>query len=379
MRWFVRVFRRLAVLLAAVATLHGVVVVPAAFARPGESVAAAPTTLRILSFNIWFEGTAVPDGLDYVVETIRMTGANVVLLSEAGAATHAIAEALSTPEQPYYAAASDDAGIVSAFPIIDEAELPYAKKAILDVHGREVATYSAHLYYRNYATYLPRGYGGGVDEPSEFAQYGWDKLPDGPVLDVDKILQVNADSGRTEVISHIVADAALERAKRRTVFLGGDFNEPPADDWTAATGSLFDHQGLTIPWQTSAFLRDAGYVDAYRATYPNPVTHPGFTWPSDNPDKDVSELTWAPEADERDRIDYVFHRSASGVKLVSAGVVGPRSTIVRNERVVEDTDDNFLSIPEHWPSDHKAVLATYRLAGSPPPPERTFETATRTA
>jgi hypothetical protein len=76
-------------------------------------------------------------------------------------------------------------------------------------------------------------------------------------------------------------------------------------------------------------------------------------------------LTWAPEADERDRIDYVFHRAAPGVKLLGAGVVGPRSTIVRNERVVEDTKDNFLPIPERWPSDHKAVLATYRLAGPP--------------
>jgi hypothetical protein len=365
LRWFVRTARRLTVLVAAVATSLTVVVAPGAFARPAESSAAAPTTLRILAFNIWFEGTAVPNGLDHVVETIRMTGANVILLTEAGAATHAVAEALSTPERPYYAAASDDSGIVSAFPIIDEADLPYAKKAILDVHGREVATYAAHLYYRNYATYLPRGYGGGVDEPSEFAQYGWDKLPDGPVLDVDKILKVNADSGRPEVISQIVADAALERAKKRAVFLGGDFNEPPVDDWTAATASLFDHQGLTIPWQTTSLLRDAGYKDAYRTIYQNPVTHPGFTWPSDNPDKDVSELTWAPEADERDRIDYVFHRAAPGVKLLGAGVVGPRSTIVRNERVVEDTKDNFLPIPERWPSDHKAVLATYRLAGPP--------------
>ncbi|NYH87989.1 endonuclease/exonuclease/phosphatase family protein [Actinopolymorpha rutila] len=349
----------------AVATLPTAVVASAALAQPGRS-AGAPATLRILTFNIWLEGTAVPDGLDHVVETIRMANPNVILLSEAGAATKAIAEALSTPEKPYYAASSDDAGIVSAFPIIDEADLPYAKKAVLDVHGREVATYAAHLYYRNYATYLPRGYGGGVDEPSEFAKYDWNKLPDGPVLDVDKVLEVNADSGRPDVIGGIVADAAGERAKRRAVFLGGDFNEPSVYDWTAATGSMFDHQGLTIPWQTTALLRDAGYVDAYRTTYPNPVTHPGFTWPSDNPDKAVSDLTWAPEADERDRIDFVFHRSAPGVELLSAGIVGPRSSIVRSERVVEDTGDNFLPIPEHWPSDHKAVLATYRLAGPPP-------------
>ncbi len=369
LRWFVRLSRRLAVLLA-VATLPTAVVASAALAQPAQPArgprSGPPTTLRILAFNIWLEGTGAPDGLDHVVETIRMADPDVILLSEAGAATNAIAEALSTPEKKYYAASSDDAGIVSAFPIIDEADLPYAKKAVLDIHGREVTTYAAHLYYRNYATYLPRGYGGGVDEPSEFAKYDWDKLPNGPVLDVGKVLKVNADSGRPDVIGRIVADAAGERAMRRAVFLGGDFNEPSVLDWTAATGSLFDHQGLTIPWQTTALLQDAGYVDAYRSEYPNPVTHPGFTWPSDNPDKAVSDLTWAPDADERDRIDFIFHRPAPGVRLVGAGIVGPRSTIVRSERVVEDTDDNFLPIPEHWPSDHKAVLATYRLAGPPP-------------
>lgn len=343
-----------------------VAIAPTALAaRPGDPDLGKPTTLRVLSYNIWFEGTAVPNGLDHVVETIRLNDANVIMLSEAGAATTEIAEALSTPEQPYYAAASGDAGIVSTSPILSEADLPYAKKAVLDVDGREVATYSAHLYYRNYATYLPRGYGGGVDEPSEFAEYGWGKLPYGPVLDVDKILQVNEDSRRPEVVRRIISDAPRERALGRTVFLGGDFNEPSVCDWTDATASLFDHRGLTIPWQTTSLLRDSGYIDAYRATYPDPVTHPGFTWPSDNADKAVSDLTWAPEADERDRIDYAFHADAPGVKLLGAGVVGPRSTIVRSERVIEDTDDNFLPIPAHWPSDHKAVLATYRLAGGP--------------
>ena len=360
-----RTARRFAALVAAAGIVMATMALPPAVAGetapPGD-----PARLRVLSFNIWFSGTAIPDGLDYVVETIKMHDANVVLLSESGAATQAIAEELSTPGHPYYAASSGDAGIVSEFPIISESTLPYVKKAVLDVDGREVAAYSAHLYYRNYATYLPRGYGGGVDEPSPYAQYGWDEMPGGPVTDRDAILKVNEDSRRPEVIRQVIADAADERERGRAVILGGDFNEPSTFDWTAATSSRFDHNGLTIPWQTTELLRDAGYVDAYRSMYPDPVTHPGFTWPSDNADKAVSDLTWAPNADERDRIDYVFHAAAPGVKLLGAGVVGPRSSIVRNQRVIEETRDNFLPIPDHWPSDHKAVLATYRLAGGPP-------------
>lgn len=362
-----RTARRLAALVAAAGIALATLAVPPAVA--GQSSApGAPTRLQVLSFNIWFSGTAIPDGLDYVVETIKMHDANVVLLSESGAATQAIADELSTPGHPYYAASSGDTGIVSEFPIISESTLPYANKAVLDVHGREVAAYAAHLNYRNYATYLPRGYGGGVDEPSPFAQYGWDEMPGGPVTDLEAILKVNEDSRRPEVIRQVIADAAAERARGRAVVLGGDFNEPSTFDWTAATSGLFDHNGVTIPWQTTELLDDAGYVDAYRAMYPDPVTHPGFTWPSDNADKDTYELTWAPRADERDRIDYVFHAPAPGVKLLGAAVVGPRSSIVRNQRTVEETSDNFLPIPEHWPSDHKAVLATYRLAGAPPQP-----------
>lgn len=354
----------MAAFLAAAGMVLAAMAVPSA--ASGGTPPGDPARLRVLAFNIWFSGTAVPDGLDYVVETIKMQDANVVLLSESGAATQAIADELSTPGHPYYAASSGDTGIVSEFPIVSESDLPNVKKAVVDVGAREVAVYSAHLYYRNYATYLPRGYGAGVDEPSPYAQYGWDEMPGGPVTDREAVLKVNQDSGRPGVIRQVIEDAAAERARGRAVILGGDFNEPSTHDWTGATSSLFDHHGLTIPWQTTELLDDAGYIDAYRATFPDPVTHPGFTWPSDNADKAVSDLTWAPKADERDRIDYVFHVPAPGMKLLGAGVVGPRSSIVRNERVIEATRDRFLPIPAHWPSDHKAVLATYRLAGGPP-------------
>lgn len=76
-------------------------------------------------------------------------------------------------------------------------------------------------------------------------------------------------------------------------------------------------------------------MDACRRRYPNPVTHPGFTWPAGKPHAAVSVLTWAPEADERDRIDYVFHHPDARPTLTDASVVGPRESIVRNRCVAE--------------------------------------------
>lgn len=109
-------------------------------------------------------------------------------------------------------------------------------------------------------------------------------------------------------------------------------------------------------------LKDAGYVDAYRTVFPDPVTHPGMTWPADNPATGVDQLAWAPKADERDRIDYVFASPTPGFKLLDAGIVGPAGSIIRGERKPDATDDVIAS-PTPWASDHKAVLATYRLAG----------------
>lgn len=83
-------------------------------------------------------------------------------------------------------------------------------------------------------------------------------------------------------------------------------------------------------------------MDACRREHPNLVTHPGFTWPASNPHATVSELSWAPETDQRDRIDCVFHCRDSRLRLTDAQVAGPRETIVRNQRVVESGKDGFL-------------------------------------
>lgn len=333
-----------------------------AAATPGIAQAAAPRTLSVLAINIWLGGTVVPPGRELVTKVIRESGADVVLLSESGDATAWLAEDLSTGGERWWYADSSDTGILSRFPIVETGRLPFITKAVIDVEGRQVATYAAHLEYRWYATYLPRGYAAGVPS-GPYA--GWDQLPGGPVTDLATVLQVNADSGRPEVIRAFLADAEQEQRRRRSVILGGDFNEPSVLDWTDAARNLFDHHGLAVPWQSTAALDEAGYVDAYRTVWPDEVRYPGFTWAVDNRSVDVSSLTWTPRADERDRIDYVFASPSPGLKLLGSGIIGPQGSIVRNERVPEATTEDFISHPEPWPTDHKAVLATYRLAGPP--------------
>lgn len=65
---------------------------------------------------------------------------------------------------------------------------------------------------------------------------------------------------------------------------------------------------MIVPWTVSTMLAKAGYRDAYRVLFPNPLTHPGFTYPCYNPLADIQKLTWAPLSDERERIDLIYYQ-----------------------------------------------------------------------
>ncbi|MFF2277796.1 endonuclease/exonuclease/phosphatase family protein [Agromyces sp. NPDC058126] len=322
--------------------------------------------LDVLAFNVWHGGTQIPNGAQEIADIIRETDADVTFMPEVGQAPAQVAELLG-----YEHLIATDTGIVSRYPIVSSDTIDrWWTKAVIDVNGTEVVVYGGHLEYRWYTTYLPRGYGGEIHGDWPAGWNTWNKL-DAPVTDVEQILAANLQSGRPATAAALVDDIAAEREAGRIAIVGGDFNEPSAQDWTAATADLQDHNGVVIPWQTTQTLLDGGLVDAYREVHPDPVANPGITWPSDNERFPTSSLTWAPEADERDRIDYIFATPDERLAIDDAAVVGPQSSIVRNERVVDDSADEILTPDAVWPSDHKAVLAEFRICdegcGTPEP------------
>jgi hypothetical protein len=107
-------------------------------------------------------------------------------------------------------------------------------------------------------------------------------------------------------------------------------------------------------------LDEAGFVDAYRSFYPNVLDYPGFTYPSDNPAKPAEKITWAPKADERDRIDYIWFYPEKGLTVKDAAIFGPKGSIVRSQRVQETSKDKFIEPQNVWPTDHKGVLVTFQ-------------------
>lgn len=316
--------------------------------------------LKVLSLNTWHEGTTVKGGFDAIVEVILQSEADIILLSEIRnyngvIFTEHILEALKAKGMTFYSSnLKSDAVVLSKFPIESTSSINSASitKCMIKLNKKtNIAIYSAHLDYTHYACYLPRGYDG-VD---------WKKLPQ-PILDAEKILKQNIDSERDEEIALFVKDAQEEQKKGNLILLGGDFNEPSHLDWTAATKDLFDHNGTIVPWHNSLTLCNNGFLDAYRVKYPDPVKNPGFTWPAYNTDVELSKLLWAKDADERDRIDFIYYYPNKKLSLKDAVIVGPVGSIVRGKGVEIQDQDKFLKPNGIWPTDHKGVLATFSIA-----------------
>jgi endonuclease/exonuclease/phosphatase family metal-dependent hydrolase len=319
-------------------------------------------SIKVLQFNIWLEGTEIQDGFDGIVNEVFKNDVDIVTFNEVlnnknTRFNDRIVNALKEKGKTYYSFYSVDSGILSKYPILDSASIypEYADtgsiyKAIINVCNTKIAIYSSHLDYQHYAPYLPRGYNGN----------DWAKM-EKPVTDLDSILSNTLSSKRLDQITTVIADAEKEFQNGNPIIIGGDFNEPSHYDWDNSTKNLFDHNGMIVPWPVSTMLMKSGYIDSYRQMFPNPITHPGFTYPADNPASSIEKLTWAPDADERERIDFIFYKPHKGLILKQVSILGPRGCIVKGKREEGRSQDSFILPSTVWPSDHKAVLAIFEL------------------
>lgn len=318
--------------------------------------------LKILQLNIWQEGVMVKGGYEALADELARADADFVMLSEVRnykgtRFCDRIRASLQERGKTYYSFYSYDSGLLSKYPITDSATIfpengdhGSMYKLTAEVEGKKICVYTAHLDYQNCSYYLVRGY----------SSTTWEKLPD-PLTDTAALLADNRLSQRDDAIRLFLKDAAREVTQGHFVFLGGDFNEPSHRDWTKQTADSADHRGVVIPWTVTTLLEGAGYRDAYRTFYPDPVKNPGYTYPADCPGAELKKLTWAPQSDERERIDFIFYYPQPGLRLEDVKIYGPRGSIRMNKRVEENTADVFVLPLGIWPTDHKGVIATFTM------------------
>lgn len=176
------------------------------------------TELNVLQFNIWQEGTIVEGGFDAIINEIIRLDADLVALSEVRnyenkALNERLVKTLKDRGHTYYSERSEDSGILSRYPILEQTTLYPVQndqgsitKAIIDVKGTEVAFYSAHLDYRHCSLYLPRGYDGST----------WAKMRKN-ITDIEVIATDNLKSKRDEAQNAFLEDAKNERELGRIV------------------------------------------------------------------------------------------------------------------------------------------------------------------
>lgn len=316
--------------------------------------------VSVLQWNIWQEGTIIDGGFESIVNEIARLKPDFVTLSEVrnynkrDFTAHLVTK-LKQKGVTYYSFYSDDSGLLSRYPIKEyNTVFPLNKdhgsiyKLIATVNGREFAIYTCHLDYLDCAYYNVRGYDG----------YTWKetKRPE----TVDELLRLNDLSWRNDEAKVFINEAKHDLDKGRIVIFGGDFNEPSHLDWVESTKQLYDHHGMIVPWTVSTMLYRSGYKDSYRVIFPNPLTHPGFTYPSYNPAAKLEKLTWAPKSDERERIDLLYFQG-KGIKPIDAKIFGYDTSVVRCAPQKETSLDSFIAPVGVYPSDHKGLLVTYEV------------------
>jgi hypothetical protein len=279
--------------------------------EPQQAVGAPQ--LKVMTFNIARSGAEA--SLSQVAAAIRTAGADVVGLQQADGSEARIADML------HWDYVDERLHVISRYPLF-RAERDGVDFAYVEVAPGEVVAVA------------------NVQLPSD--RYGPYAVRDG--AEVEKVLQIEAET-RMPVLAPVAAVLPALAEEKVPTFLIGHFNAPSHLDWTKAASKAVAATKYPLQWPESALLADKGFVDSYRALYPDPVAKPGITWTSGYPHPTPKE------GETFDRIDFVY-------------AIGPAKPI-DSKMVGEDAKADLAVDP--WPSDHRAVVSAFAIEPAPAP------------
>ena len=283
-------------------------------------------SLKIMTFNVWVDGAGVNDGVQKVFNEIQSANADVVLLQEADGIALSIAAYL---DWHVYNSSSSTA-IISPYPITEIFQnqsfnnLIGARIQISSNPIKDIIVWSIHL--------SPYPYG-----PYEICFEG--------ITDSTELVLIDSLSGRILEIDSLgsMITQQIANADSIPIFVGGDFNTPSHQDYTAVTAA--DHCGSTYQWPVTQVLTNIGMVDAFREIHFDPSMDPGNTW---SPIYEINPYNYLPEP--QDRIDLIFYKGQNITNLTCDVTTG-----VEEVNLYPDHLDN------DWPSDHAAVVGQFEV------------------
>ncbi len=298
---------------------------------------AGATELTVMTFNIRGGGSNDGKSVDETVAAIKAVNPDIVGIQESRAesvpctAEHCPASGESVAgklaaalgyhfvDQQGESAALWANAILSRYPL--GGLTPNKLGARITVDGRTVDIFNVHFTDFPYQPYQVLG-----------IEYGA-----APYLKTADELVKAAEAARGPGLALLFAD--METAgPADAAFVFGDFNEPSHHDWTDAAVKA-GLQPLVVPYPTEKAIEAKGFIDTFRAVYPDPAAKPGLTWtPTTSP---------VDKTDHHDRIDFALMKTAKG-EVLAAGIVGEKAP-----------EADIVVTP--WPSDHRATYAKVRF------------------
>ncbi|MDR1483478.1 MAG: endonuclease/exonuclease/phosphatase family protein [Planctomycetaceae bacterium] len=271
--------------------------------------------LKVMSFNIWYGGGK---SIDETANVIKTTSADIVGIQESNKGRNNTAEKIAN-DLGWRSCINSSRTIISRYPIVKTS--PSRRGCKIQIgENRFVWMFNIHLAHCPYGPYQLNGipYCGAplLNTAEEAINAAW-----------------KAHRGEVE---GTIADIKEAQKDNCPIFLTGDFNEVSHLDWTekAAKAGICK---MPVAWPTTkAFAEKANLKDSYRTKYPDEVTHKGHTW-----------TTFPAKREVLDRIDFIFFHGTN-VEVIDVQTVGEKSNL---------SDIKF----EKYPSDHRAVLGTFKI------------------
>lgn len=304
--------------------------------------------LKVLSFNLWYGGTNVDDGREKQLRILLDNNVDAVGLQEhMGTSAQDLAAALGW----YYHPGDSRVAIISRYPITErqvvDSPIPCCVPGGEDfsenvgISARiQVDDRGAGKYVELWDTHHPAELYG----PYAMCFGGWPQS-----------LLIAQEALRALVMKLLLNGMAadLGNAETTPVILTGDFNAPSHLDYTPATAE--QHCGYErMAWPSSQMAARHGLTDTFRVANPDPAAVPGNTWSPVTPIFGGDGLLWdahAGQPEPQDRIDFVYE--AGSLEVLDSIVVDVGEPVPADH---PDARDN------EWPSDHAAVLTTFRLS-----------------
>lgn len=285
--------------------------------------AAEPETLRVMTFNIWVGGEAGRQPLSQTTKVIEAARADLVGMQETlgGERNGQRSDAARTVARQlgwHCLDQGDGTAVISRHEITGCTPKKWGVCIELPSR-RRVWLFNVHFAH---APYQP---------------YQLLRIPyaDAPFISGAREAINAARQARERQVTAMLAELNAVRDGHSAIFVTGDFNEPSPLDWTDAAFAA-GRCPVAVKWPTAAAVLDAGFVDAYRHTHPDPLQAPGYTWTPTTADDDPK--------DRHDRIDFVLV-GGQGVTVIKAEVVG-------------ESPERADVVVAPYPSDHRGVVAT---------------------